>query len=106
VQDLKGDLATSYKPYSVLILYFFLLFMIHVCIGSIRVYCRVRPFLPGQVSPPTVASIDEGNITIVTPSKSGKAGRKTFSFNKVFGPSGTQGFPHLLISVLFYIFQI
>ncbi|KAK3151380.1 hypothetical protein QOZ80_3AG0245120 [Eleusine coracana subsp. coracana] len=58
--------------------------------GSIRVYCRVRPFLPGQVSPSTVASIDEGNISIVTPSKSGKEGRKTFSFNKVFGPSATQ----------------
>ncbi|TVU47351.1 hypothetical protein EJB05_06949, partial [Eragrostis curvula] len=58
--------------------------------GSIRVYCRVRPFLPGQVSPSTVGSIDEGNITIVTPSKSGKEGRKTFSFNKVFGPSATQ----------------
>jgi len=37
-----------------------------------------------------VGSIDEGNITIVTPSKSGKEGRKTFSFNKVFGPSATQ----------------
>ncbi|KAL6902279.1 hypothetical protein ACP4OV_005155 [Aristida adscensionis] len=58
--------------------------------GSIRVYCRVRPFLPGQVSSSTVGSIDEGNITIVTPSKSGKEGRKTFSFNKVFGPSATQ----------------
>ncbi|WVZ56657.1 hypothetical protein U9M48_007151 [Paspalum notatum var. saurae] len=58
--------------------------------GSIRVYCRVRPFLPGQTSPSTVGCIDEGNITIVTPSKSGKEGRKTFSFNKVFGPSATQ----------------
>ncbi|XP_062215868.1 kinesin-like protein KIN-14F [Phragmites australis] len=58
--------------------------------GSIRVYCRVRPFLPGQASPSTVGSIDEGNITIVTPSKSGKEGRKTFGFNKVFGPSATQ----------------
>ncbi|EER94990.2 hypothetical protein BDA96_01G424900 [Sorghum bicolor] len=58
--------------------------------GSIRVYCRIRPFLPGQASPSTVGSIDEGNITIVTPSKSGKEGRKNFSFNKVFGPSATQ----------------
>ncbi|KAG8063705.1 hypothetical protein GUJ93_ZPchr0003g18117 [Zizania palustris] len=57
--------------------------------GSIRVYCRVRPFLPGQVSSCSVGSIDEGNITIITP-KSGKEGRKTFSFNKVFGPSATQ----------------
>ncbi|PWZ06797.1 Kinesin-like protein KIN-14F [Zea mays] len=58
--------------------------------GSIRVYCRVRPFLPGQASPSTVASIDEGNITLVIPSKSGKEVRKTFSFNKVFGSSATQ----------------
>lgn len=65
--------------------------MFLIYIGSIRVYCRVRPFLPGQASPSTVGSIDEGNITIVTPAKSGKEGRKTFSFNKVFGPSATQG---------------
>jgi kinesin family member C2/C3 len=51
----------------------------------------VRPFLPGQASPSTVASIDEGNITLVIPSKSGKEVRKTFSFNKVFGSSATQG---------------
>lgn len=58
--------------------------------GSIRVYCRIRPFLPGQVSSSTVGCIDDGNITILTPSKSGKEGRKSFSFNKVFGPSSTQ----------------
>ncbi|VAH90067.1 unnamed protein product [Triticum turgidum subsp. durum] len=58
--------------------------------GSIRVYCRIRPFLPGQVSSSTVGCIDDGNITIITPSKSGKDGRKSFSFNKVFGPSSTQ----------------
>ncbi|KAM0883467.1 hypothetical protein ACQ4PT_031614 [Festuca glaucescens] len=58
--------------------------------GSIRVYCRIRPFLPGQVSSSTVGCIDDGNITIITPSKSGKEGRKSFSFNKVFGPSSTQ----------------
>ncbi|CAM0872838.1 unnamed protein product [Alopecurus aequalis] len=58
--------------------------------GSIRVYCRIRPFLPGQVSSSTVGCIDDGNITIINPSKSGKEGRKSFSFNKVFGPSSTQ----------------
>lgn len=59
--------------------------------GNIRVYCRVRPFLPGQPNRlSTVGNIDEGNITIITPSKYGKEGRKSFSFNKVFGPSGTQ----------------
>uniref|UniRef100_A0A5B6YKZ8 Putative kinesin-4-like n=1 Tax=Davidia involucrata TaxID=16924 RepID=A0A5B6YKZ8_DAVIN len=59
--------------------------------GSIRVYCRVRPFLPGQAnSLSTVDHIDEGKITILTPSKYGKEGRKIFSFNKVFGSSATQ----------------
>ncbi|XP_072953882.1 kinesin-like protein KIN-14Q [Typha angustifolia] len=59
--------------------------------GNIRVYCRVRPFLPGeQNSASTVGRIDEGNITILTPPKYGKEGRKSFSFNKVFGPSATQ----------------
>ncbi|WOL10299.1 kinesin-4-like isoform X1 [Canna indica] len=58
--------------------------------GSIRVYCRVRPFLPGQLSGSTIGSIDEGNITIVTPSKYGKETRRSFSFNKVFGPSASQ----------------
>lgn len=59
--------------------------------GSIRVYCRVRPFLSGQSNYlSTVDHIEEGNITINTPSKHGK-GWKSFSFNKVYGPSATQG---------------
>ncbi|OMO63912.1 hypothetical protein CCACVL1_22188 [Corchorus capsularis] len=58
--------------------------------GSIRVYCRVRPFLSGQSNYlSTVDNIEEGNITINTPAKYGK-GRKSFNFNKVFGPSATQ----------------
>ncbi|VVB15225.1 unnamed protein product [Arabis nemorensis] len=59
--------------------------------GNIRVYCRVRPFLPGQpISSSTVEHIEEGTITIKVPSKYGKEGRKPFMFNKVFGPSATQ----------------
>ncbi|KAJ8772043.1 hypothetical protein K2173_027220 [Erythroxylum novogranatense] len=59
--------------------------------GNIRVYCRVRPFLPGQPNgSSTVDNIDEGNITMITPSKYGKEGRKFFSFNKVFAPLATQ----------------
>ncbi|KAJ8752479.1 hypothetical protein K2173_004767 [Erythroxylum novogranatense] len=59
--------------------------------GNIRVYCRVRPFLPGQPNRlSTVDHIDEGNITIITPTKYGKEGRKSFSFNRAFGPSATQ----------------
>ncbi|XP_039146215.1 kinesin-like protein KIN-14F [Dioscorea cayenensis subsp. rotundata] len=59
--------------------------------GNIRVYCRVRPFLPGQSSiMSTVGRVEDGNITINTPFKYGKEGRKSFSFNKVFGPSASQ----------------
>ncbi|KAK9281648.1 hypothetical protein L1049_004551 [Liquidambar formosana] len=58
--------------------------------GSIRVYCRVRPFLAGQANYlSSVDHIEEGNIIINTPSKHGK-GCRSFSFNKVFGPSATQ----------------
>ncbi|KAG6590477.1 Kinesin-like protein KIN-14I, partial [Cucurbita argyrosperma subsp. sororia] len=60
--------------------------------GNIRVYCRVRPFLGGHSNRPSIVDrIDQGNMSIMTPSKNGKEGRKSFSFNKVFGPSATQG---------------
>ncbi|XP_038714871.1 kinesin-like protein KIN-14I isoform X2 [Tripterygium wilfordii] len=59
--------------------------------GNIRVYCRVRPFLTGKANClSTVEHIVEGNITITTSTKYGKDGRKSFTFNKVFGPSATQ----------------
>ncbi|KAE8696983.1 Kinesin-4 [Hibiscus syriacus] len=57
--------------------------------GSIRVYCRVRPFLSESSYLSSVDHIEEGNIIINTPSKYGK-GRKSFTFNKVFGQSATQ----------------
>ncbi|XVF05987.1 hypothetical protein REPUB_Repub06bG0009200 [Reevesia pubescens] len=59
--------------------------------GNIRVYCRVRPFLGGQLnSLSSVDNIDDRTITITTPSKYGKEGRKSFTFNKIFSPSATQ----------------
>ncbi|KDP28206.1 hypothetical protein JCGZ_13977 [Jatropha curcas] len=58
--------------------------------GSIRVYCRVRPFLSGELNYlSSVNHIEEGNVIINTPSRQGK-GCKSFSFNKVFGPAATQ----------------
>ncbi|KAM0913523.1 hypothetical protein ACQ4PT_012117 [Festuca glaucescens] len=60
--------------------------------GSIRVYCRVKPFpktQPDQRS--TVDHIGEnGEIMIMNPEKQGKDGRKIFSFNKIFGPIVSQ----------------
>ncbi|XP_069143687.1 kinesin-like protein KIN-14F isoform X1 [Solanum lycopersicum] len=60
--------------------------------GTIRVYCRVRPFLSG---PPDMQSTvdyigENGDIMIVNPRKQGKDARKIFSFNKVFGTKVTQ----------------
>lgn len=60
--------------------------------GNIRVYCRVRPFKPGQSNIlSSVDHMDERTMTILTHSKNGKEARKAFTFNKVFGPSVTQG---------------
>ncbi|PIA58345.1 hypothetical protein AQUCO_00500341v1, partial [Aquilegia coerulea] len=60
--------------------------------GTIRVFCRVRPFLPGQTDGlSTIDYIGEnGNIMIVNPHKHGKDARKVFTFNKVFGANVTQ----------------
>ncbi|KAL2941092.1 Kinesin-like protein KIN-14I [Bienertia sinuspersici] len=59
--------------------------------GNIRVYCRVRPFLPGQANGfSTVDHFEEGNITLMNPAKYNKEGKKSFNFNKVFGPAATQ----------------
>ncbi|KAK7392277.1 hypothetical protein VNO78_20710 [Psophocarpus tetragonolobus] len=58
--------------------------------GSIRVYCRVRPFLSGKPNySSSVDNIEDGTITINIPSKNGK-GHRSFNFNKVFGPSAAQ----------------
>ncbi|KAF0890475.1 hypothetical protein E2562_002838 [Oryza meyeriana var. granulata] len=60
--------------------------------GSIRVYCRVKPFLKMQTDQrSTVDHIGEnGEIMIMNPQKQGKEGRKIFSFNKIFGPNASQ----------------
>lgn len=61
--------------------------------GNIRVYCRVRPLLGDQSNNlSTISSLEEGSISIITaPRKNGKEGKKSFSFNRVFGPHATQG---------------
>ncbi|CAH2065443.1 unnamed protein product [Thlaspi arvense] len=60
--------------------------------GTIRVYCRVRPFLQGTKDmQSTVDYIGEnGNIMIVNPFKQEKDARKIFAFNKVFGQNVSQ----------------
>ncbi|GAV59639.1 Kinesin domain-containing protein/CH domain-containing protein [Cephalotus follicularis] len=60
--------------------------------GTIRVYCRVRPFLPGQLNGQSIVDYigENGNIMIANPLKQGKDARKVFTFNKVFGTNVTQ----------------
>ncbi|XP_054801579.1 kinesin-like protein KIN-14G isoform X2 [Prosopis cineraria] len=58
--------------------------------GNIRVYCRVRPFFGQANNAGSVGGIEEGSISMIIPSKYGKEGRKTFNFNRVFGPTATQ----------------
>ena len=60
--------------------------------GSIRVYCRVKPFPKTQSDQrSTVDHIGEnGEIMIANPQKQGKDGRKIFTFNKIFGPNASQ----------------
>jgi len=46
-----------------------------------------------------VENIEDGTITVNIPSKNGK-GRRSFNFNKIFGPSATQGWFLLLLSII------
>ncbi|KAL5213492.1 hypothetical protein ABZP36_024339 [Zizania latifolia] len=60
--------------------------------GNIRVYCRIRPFRPGEDEKfSSVEYIgDNGELVLSNPTKQGKEGGKNFTFNKVFGPTTTQ----------------
>lgn len=62
--------------------------------GNIRVYCRIRPFLPGQTGKQTIVEYigDDGELVVTNPSKPGKESHRMFKFNKVFGPAVSQGF--------------
>ena len=60
--------------------------------GNIRVFCRVRPFLPGQGAPKTVVEYvgEDGELVVTNPTKPGKDGLRKFRFNKVYSPAATQ----------------
>ncbi|KAJ6340195.1 hypothetical protein OIU77_008034 [Salix suchowensis] len=60
--------------------------------GNIRVYCQIRPFLPGQAAKHTTVEYigEHGELAIVNPSKQGKDRRRNFKFNKIFAPESTQ----------------
>ncbi|KAK3011896.1 hypothetical protein RJ639_011416, partial [Escallonia herrerae] len=60
--------------------------------GNIRVYCRIRPFLSGQMGKQSIVEYvgENGELAVINPSKQGKEGRRSFKFNKVYGPAATQ----------------
>ncbi|KAG2302908.1 hypothetical protein Bca52824_031559 [Brassica carinata] len=60
--------------------------------GNIRVYCRIRPFLPGQNSTQTSIEYigENGELVVANPFKQGKDTHRLFKFNKVFGQAATQ----------------
>ncbi|CAN0907645.1 Kinesin-like protein KIN-14J [Linum grandiflorum] len=60
--------------------------------GNIRVYCRVRPFLPGQCKKLTTIEYmgENGELLVSNPSKPAKDTHRMFKFNKVFGPAASQ----------------
>jgi len=57
------------------------------------VYCRVRPFLPGQDKKSTTIDYmgENGELLITNQFKQGKDGHRMFKFNKVFNPFASQG---------------
>uniref|UniRef100_A0A161ZPF1 Kinesin motor domain-containing protein n=1 Tax=Daucus carota subsp. sativus TaxID=79200 RepID=A0A161ZPF1_DAUCS len=60
--------------------------------GSIRVYCRIRPFMPGQMGMQSIVEYvgENGELIVVDRTKQGKEGPRSFKFNKVYGPTTTQ----------------
>lgn len=58
--------------------------------GNIRVYCRIRPLLPGDNGKQTTIEYIGENGELVVASKQGKDGNRLFKFNKVFGPASSQ----------------
>ncbi|KAK7291434.1 hypothetical protein RIF29_06571 [Crotalaria pallida] len=59
--------------------------------GNIRVYCRIRPFLPGQKEKQSIVEhLGETELVVANPSKQGKEALRSFKFNKVYGPASTQ----------------
>ncbi|XP_031102196.1 kinesin-like protein KIN-14L isoform X4 [Ipomoea triloba] len=58
--------------------------------GSIRVYCRIRPSFLADAKSAIDFIGEDGSLVVVDPLKSQKDGRKSFQFNRVFGPTATQ----------------
>ncbi|KAL6616052.1 hypothetical protein ACP70R_038322 [Stipagrostis hirtigluma subsp. patula] len=91
-QDLKGLVDAAGNYHRVLAENQKLFNEVQELKGNIRVYCRVRPFLPGQDGKSTTVDYigENGEILISNPSKQGKDGYRMFKFNKVFNTHASQ----------------
>lgn len=58
--------------------------------GNIRVYCRIRPFR-NKEKQSIVEHIGENDLVVANPSREGKDALRSFKFNRIFGPTSTQG---------------
>lgn len=102
VQDLKGTmLSISWLFWFFAFCFLAYCFFFFSSLGNIRVYCRIRPFLPGQSEKYTTIEYigENGELVVVNPAKQGKDSRRLFKFNKVFSPAATQGY----LLIIFYI---
>ncbi|KAL5059304.1 hypothetical protein RYX36_030908 [Vicia faba] len=59
--------------------------------GNIRVYCRIRPAFSAESKNVVDFIGEDGSLFILDPSKTSKDGRKSFQFNRIFGPTAGQG---------------
>lgn len=74
-------------------------------------YCRIRPFLPGQSRKHTTIEYigENGELVVTNPAKQGKDSRRMFKFNKVFGPAATQGYASydiLYLALFLYLYVL
>lgn len=97
VQDLKGTSCSTNFVLFVQRLAWCLYFLFQT--GNIRVYCRIRPFLPGQSKKQTTIEYigENGELVVSNPLKQGKDSHRLFKFNKVFGPEASQGCDLLML---------
>ncbi|CAI8613940.1 unnamed protein product [Vicia faba] len=58
--------------------------------GNIRVYCRIRPAFSAESKNVVDFIGEDGSLFILDPSKTSKDGRKSFQFNRIFGPTAGQ----------------
>ncbi|XP_054801208.1 kinesin-like protein KIN-14L [Prosopis cineraria] len=59
--------------------------------GNIRVYCRIRPSFSVESKNVIDFIGKDGSLVLLDPTKTQKDGRKVFQFNRVFGPTASQG---------------